>query len=252
MSRTTRALLALALLGARSRRRAPPRPRRFVARRATSTRPISRHRAAARRDAAVRGRARRDDPRSCATARVPATPFLDLSGEVDHGGRARPALDRLRARLRATSGLFYVYMVARDPVGEIQVREYRRSAANADRADPTGRIVCRATHNEAANHNGGQIEFGPGRLPVVRHRRRRRRRRPFDHARDLGEPARQDAADRPAPRQRRRRYAIPADNPFGTAVWAYGLRNPFRFSFDRGTGDLWIGDVGQGAREEID
>ncbi len=47
-------------------------------------------------------------------------------------------------------------------------------------------------------------------------------------------------------------HTVPADNPFGNAVWAYGLRNPWRFSFDRATGDLLIGDVGQGHREEID
>jgi glucose/arabinose dehydrogenase len=47
-------------------------------------------------------------------------------------------------------------------------------------------------------------------------------------------------------------YSIPADNPFGNEVWAYGLRNPWRISFDRSTGDLWIGDVGQGDWEEID
>jgi glucose/arabinose dehydrogenase len=47
-------------------------------------------------------------------------------------------------------------------------------------------------------------------------------------------------------------YSVPSDNPFGNEVWAYGLRNPWRISFDRATGDLWIGDVGQGDWEEID
>ena len=179
------------------------------------------------------------------------TPFLDISGDVDQAGE-RGLLSMTFAPDYATSGLFYVYMVARTPVGEIQIREYKRSATNADRADPTGRIVFRATHNEESQPQRRPGRVGAGRLPVVRDRRRRRRqRRPQPRARPL-EPARQGAADRPAAGQRGRATRIPASNPFGTAVWAYGLRNPFRFSFDRGSGDLWIGDVGQGAREEVD
>jgi hypothetical protein len=89
-----------------------------------------------------------------------STPFLDISSAIDTAGE-RGLLSMTFAPDYATSGLFYLYMVARQPLGEIQIREYRRSAASADRADPTGRIVFRATHNEESNHNGGQVEWGP-------------------------------------------------------------------------------------------
>jgi glucose/arabinose dehydrogenase len=179
------------------------------------------------------------------------TPFLDISGDVDAVNGERGLLSMTFAPDYATSGLFYVYMVARNPVGEIQIREYKRSAANADRADPTGRIVYRATHNEESNHNGGQVEWGPdgylwfatgdgGGSDDV-----------HNHARDLSSPLGKMLRIDPRP-SNASTYTIPPDNPFGSAVWAYGLRNPFRFSFDRQTGDLTIGDVGQGAREEID
>ena len=74
----------------------------------------------------------------------------------------------------------------------------------------------------------------------------------FGHARDLGSPLGKLLRIDPHPGNAGA-YTVPADNPFGTALWASGLRNPFRFSFDtRGSKDLFIGDVGQGAREEID
>ncbi len=177
------------------------------------------------------GRARR--------RRRSATPFLDISGDVDHDGRARPALDRLRRPTTRRPGC------STSTWSRASRRASSRSASTGarprtpTRADPTGRIVCRATHNEAANHNGGQIEFGPGRLPVVRDRRRRRRQRRArpraqTSSSPLGKMLRIDPRAAATPGATR----IPADNPFGTAVWAYGLRNPFRFSFDRGTGDL--------------
>ena len=113
----------------------------------------------------------------------------------------------------------------------------RCASTAARRATPTrrpgpGRIVWSTPHAEASNHNGGQVAFGPGRDAVVRDRRRRRRQRPVQprarpRAATLGKLLRID----PHPGNGGG-YTIPADNPFGTAVWAYGLRNPFRFSFD--------------------
>ena len=143
-------------------------------------------------------------------------------------------------------------MVARTPAGEIQIREYQALGRERRRAPtrPGGSSSGRRT-TRTSNHNGGQVEFGPdGYLWFATGDGGGGQRRPQPRARPL-EPARQGAADRPAAGQRGE-LRDPASNPFGTAVWAYGLRNPFRFSFDRGTGDLWIGDVGQGAREEID
>jgi hypothetical protein len=177
-------------------------------------------------------------------------PFLDISGVVDQAGE-RGLLSMTFAPDYASSGRFYVYMVARQPLGEIQIREYKRSAANADRAEPSGRIVFRATHNEESNHNGGQVEVGPDGYLWFATGDGGGGDDVHNHARDLASPLGKVLRIDPRPGNAGS-YGIPANNPFGSAVWAYGLRNPFRFSFDRGSGDLWIGDVGQGAREEVD
>ena len=179
-----------------------------------------------------------------------ATPFLDITADVDTTGE-RGLLSMAFAADYEQSGRFFVYMVARDPVGEIQVREYRRAGGSAELADPTGRIVYRATHNEDDNHNGGQVEWGPDGYLWFATGDGGGGNDIYNHARDLGSPLGKVLRIDPRPGNAGQ-YGIPADNPFGTAVWAYGMRNPFRFSFDRGSGDLLIGDVGQGAREEID
>jgi hypothetical protein len=141
-------------------------------------------------------------------------------------------------------------MVAANPVGELQVREYRRSA-DPDRADPsTARIVWRQAHPND-NHNGGQVQFGPDGLLWLATGDGGGQNDPSNNAQNpdsqLGKVLRIDP--RPSANLG---YTVPEGNPRGTAIWASGLRNPFRFSFDRATGDLLIGDVGGGVREEID
>ncbi|MEO8687069.1 MAG: PQQ-dependent sugar dehydrogenase [Solirubrobacteraceae bacterium] len=182
---------------------------------------------------------------------VLATPFLDITSDVRSSDDERGLLSIAFPPDYERSGLFYVYMTA-NPDGQIQVREYHRSAVSSDRADPGGRVVWSADHTDAANHNGGQLDFGPdGKLWFATGDGGGSDNQ-FGHARDLGSPLGKLLRIDPQPGNGGD-YTIPADNPFSTALWAYGLRNPFRFSFDsRGSKDLFIGDVGQGAKEEID
>jgi hypothetical protein len=188
-------------------------------------------------------------------------PFLDVSGEVDGEGEGG-LLSLAFATDYSASGLFYVYLTPNDanpgvaPFAPIQIREYRRSA-NPDVADPTGRIVLTIPHPDNRNHYGGTLAFGPdGRLYIGTGDGGGAGDAPGNAqnlSSRLGKLLRIDPRQNgPDP------YSVPVDNPFaGPAtgddlIWAYGLRNPFRFSFDRATGALTIGDVGQGAAEEID
>jgi glucose/arabinose dehydrogenase len=165
-------------------------------------------------------------------------PFLDIRSQVRCCGE-QGLLSIAFAPDYATSGRFYVDYTSR-PRGDIRVVEYRVSK-DADVADAgSARTVLRVSHSRHPNHNGGQLAFGPdGRLYVsvgdgggagdpLRNGQNRRSL--------LGKILRIDAS---------RRGAKPS-------MYAYGLRNPFRFSFDRSTGDLAIGDVGQDKIEEVD
>jgi glucose/arabinose dehydrogenase len=170
--------------------------------------------------------------------------FLDLSGQVGLDGE-RGLLSIAFAPDYATSGLVYSYLAAAGPVGQLQVREYRAEPAG-DRVDPASeRIVWRQDHGESPFHNGGTIAFGPdGMLWIATGDGGVAPESAQDLSSQLGKVLRIDP--RPNP------FAIPPDNPFGTTVIASGLRNPFRWSFDRARGDLLIGDVGQNDREEVD
>jgi glucose/arabinose dehydrogenase len=188
-------------------------------------------------------------------------PFLDVTGDVLAGGE-RGLLSMAFAPDYPTSGRFWVYMTVKanastnGTVGQIQVREYRRGAdANHASATPSKTLLA-IDHDAADNHNGGQLQVGPdgmlwlgtgdgggGDNSAVPDSAQ-------TTSNPLGKLLRVDPNGSPV--------GVPAGNPFaggaGSApfVWAYGLRNPWRFSFDRATGDLVIGDVGQDAVEEID
>jgi glucose/arabinose dehydrogenase len=185
--------------------------------------------------------------------RILPAPFLDLTSIISSGGERGLLSVAFHPRYR-DNGRFYVYYTNKS--GDIEIDRYTVSATNANVADPNSREpVLTIPHPVNANHNGGQLQFGPdgflyagtgdggggGDTP--------------NNAQNtnilLGKLLRIDV-DGGAP------YAIPSGNPFanGTGgkpeIWAYGLRNPWRFSFDRVSGDLWIGDVGQNLWEEID
>jgi glucose/arabinose dehydrogenase len=180
-----------------------------------------------------------------------AAPFLDISDRVESGGE-QGLLSLEFAPDYQASGRFYVLYT--DNTGDVVLDEYRRSAETPDLAD-TGsrRRVLRQRHREASNHNGGALHFGPDGFLYVSigdggaDSGRARSLRTL-----LGKLLRIDP--RPAGS---RPYRVPSDNPFRRrrgakgAICAYGLRNPFRFSFDRATGDLLLADVGELDVEEV-
>jgi glucose/arabinose dehydrogenase len=151
---------------------------------------------------------------------------------------------------------FYVYYT-RAADGAIVVARYRVSAGDGNVADPASEEeILVVPHPGFGNHNGGQLAFGPDGYLYIGTGDGGGGGDPDNNAKNplsrLGKLLRIDVESGAAP------YGIPPTNPFlgmpgyRPEIWALGLRNPWRFSFDRGTGDLYIGDVGQGAFEEID
>jgi glucose/arabinose dehydrogenase len=179
-------------------------------------------------------------------------PFLDIRADVSCCGE-RGLFSMAFAPDFERSRRFYVYFT--DNQGDIVVRGYRSSASDADVAIG-GRRVIQIPHRRFSNHNGGQLQFGPDGLLYMGTGDGGGGGDPLRNAQDRGSLL--GKLLRIEPRGSGRRYRTPRSNPFrgrrsGRAeIYAYGLRNPYRFSFDRNTGDLTIGDVGQNAVEEVD
>jgi glucose/arabinose dehydrogenase len=166
--------------------------------------------------------------------RTLGTPFLDIRSDVLAGGE-RGLLSMAFAPDYAQSGLFYVYFTGRD--GDIRIQEFHRATADvADRG--SRRELLRIEHSAYDNHNGGQLEFGPdGRLYAG-----------IGDGGSEGDPSRTGQNPKTL-LGKMLRFDVARRKP---AIYSLGLRNPWRFSFDRKTGDLTIGDVGQDKYEEID
>jgi glucose/arabinose dehydrogenase len=186
--------------------------------------------------------------------KLPA-PFLDLAGKVTAGGE-QGLLGLAFAPDYATSGLFYVYYTGTDSKEHL-VELHRKTD---DLADPASARTVFVHNDPESNHNGGQLAFGPDGLLYVgtgdggggndQHGAR-------GNAQDLSSPLGKILRIDPHA-SGGKAFTAPASNPFVSRdgalpeIYAYGLRNPWRFSFDRANGDLVIGDVGQDAVEEID
>src|SRR3954470_12651463 len=185
--------------------------------------------------------------------RTLSRPFLDIASKVRAGGE-RGLLSMAFAPDYASSGRFYVDYTDTD--GDTRVVEYRRR--NADRADPRSARPILFQPQPEPNHNGGQLAFGPDRLLYIglgdgggANDQHGERGNAQDLSTWLGKILRIDPLHGDP-------YEVPKSNPFvgrsgaKPEIYSYGLRNPWRFSFDRSTGDLSIEDVGQDEVEEID
>jgi len=181
------------------------------------------------------------------------TPLLDISDRVWHQGEqgllsaafppGYPSVDH-----------FYVYYTNLE--GDNLVAQFSLLPGSDAQADPASeRVITYFDHPEQRNHNGGQIAFGPDKYLYIGTGDGGGANDPLGAGQNpstlLGKILRIDVENGVMP------YAIPEDNPFVTTenyrheIWVLGLRNPWRFSFDRGTGDLYIADVGQNKYEEI-
>ncbi len=183
------------------------------------------------------------------------TPFLNISGKISNGGE-QGLLGLAFYPDYATSGRFvvsYTSPVGTQAGGTSVIAGYHVSA-DSNLADPTESVIL-TLDQPYTNHNGGMVTFGPDGMLYIGFGDGGSAGDPQRHGQNrgdlLGSLLRIDVSGASG-------YTVPADNPYvgmaGLApeLWDYGLRNPWRFSFDRDNGDLYIGDVGQGAREEID
>ena len=189
-----------------------------------------------------------------ANGSVLPTPFLDISPLVSTED-AYGLFGLAFAPDYATSGSFYVYYLNH---ADLSVVARYQVSANPNVASPASAQILLTVVQPGTDHDGGTIAFSPadGYLYFALGDGGTGPYDPLENAQDpqdlLGKMLRLDVSGGGAG------YAIPPDNPFVAApgvrdeIWAFGLRNPFRFGFDRLNGDLWIGDVGQEAKEEVD
>jgi glucose/arabinose dehydrogenase len=178
--------------------------------------------------------------------------FLDISDRVTTGGESG-LLSMAFARDYASSRRFYVYYTDQD--GFLQIDQFRASAGAPNRADPgSRRSVIRVAHNRF-NHKGGQLHVGADGMLYAGFGDGGAGGDPDENAQNLSRLLGKMIRIDPRPGGG---YSVPASNPFRgrsgarPEIYAYGLRNPYRFSFDRRRGHLTIGDVGQDEIEEID
>ena len=183
--------------------------------------------------------------------------FLDVSARVLSGGE-RGLLGMAFDPDYPTNGLFYIYYTARAngaiANGDIVISRFQVSPPTANIASSTETILKTIPHSQFDNHNGGMLAFGPDRCLYAGVGDGGSEGDPQNNAQTktvlLGKILRLNPlTGDPCILVTNNPFVLPGGAP---EVWSYGLRNPYRFSFDRTTGDLYIGDVGQDKREEVD
>lgn len=192
------------------------------------------------------------------------TPFLDITDRVNSSSNEQGLLGLAFAPVDTTAGPqesrdFWVNYT--DQSGDTVIARFSVSASDADLADPASEFVVLQLDQPARNHNGGMVLFGPDGYLYIGTGDGGGAGDRYGNGQNpatlLGKMLRIDVTSDPS-----QPYTIPADNPWVAndwngedvrdEIWAVGLRNPWRYSFDRQTNALWIGDVGQNQYEEID
>ena len=170
--------------------------------------------------------------------------FLDIADRVNDNGSEMGLLGLAFNPDYEQNGFFYVNYTGDG--GHTRISRFQASGNSADSASEKVLLVVEQPYQ---NHNGGALAFGPDGYLYAGLGDGGLAGDPHKNGQNtevlLGKILRLDVNNGDP-------YSIPSDNPFGNEVWAYGLRNPWRFSFDRATGDLYIGDVGQNKWEEVD
>ena len=184
---------------------------------------------------------------------VNPTSFLDITNRVSDDGGERGLLGLAFHPSYATNGYFYVNYIKTN--GDTRISRFKVSEGYANIADPDSELVIYEADQPYSNHNGGEVQFGQDGYLYIGMGDGGSADDPEERAQNLNSPMGKMLRlniDGVEP------YEIPVDNPFIDQanvlpeIWAYGLRNPWRFSFDSENGDLWIGDVGQNLWEEVD
>ncbi len=184
--------------------------------------------------------------------------FLDIRSKVEDSGNEEGLLGLAFHPQYKTNGYFYVNYTANKPDRTV-ISRFKVSVNNPDVADPASETVLLSFSQPYSNHNGGQVSFGPDGYLYIAAGDGGSGGDPQGNGQNLktllGKILRIDVDKQ----QEEKKYSIPTDNPFAgnksgykEEIYAYGLRNPWRLSFDAVTKKLWTGDVGQNAYEEID
>jgi glucose/arabinose dehydrogenase len=185
-----------------------------------------------------------------------AKPFLNIDPQVNSNSSERGLLGLAFHPNYAQNGWFFVNYTKSD--GDTRISRFSVSPTNPDSANPNSELIILEVDQPFANHNGGGLKFGPDGYLYIGLGDGGSGGDPLNNSQNtnilLGKFLRLDVSNASVATP----YTIPPDNPFigktnyRPEIWSVGWRNPWRFSFDRLTGDLWVGDVGQNAREEID
>ena len=187
-----------------------------------------------------------------------STTFLNISRKLSASDGEEGLLGLAFDPQFQQNGYFYIDYTAPNPLHTV-VSRFHVSALNPNKADSLSEFTILTVNQPFTNHNAGMIAFGPDSDLYIAFGDGGSGGDPFNNGQNctqlLGKILRIDVRDTTDTTH----YRIPPDNPFAAntagnrkEIWAYGLRNPFRFSFDQATGMLWAGDVGQDTREEID